>query len=239
MKKTKKTENEFAILTSSKGFPQTEPQASSPPQSDTTRMARHTEPCVARAGQEPRMHRANAGSSPSSFSPAQLVGIQMSQTGDKDALCFQSQPSTHPSCWTQHTPCKRETSRLYVHTSTSKPPPRTPSLNLTRNVALTWKEKLSSMGGSQPGRDYCSLSLLKQITHGQYISACQALSRSPCASPSCARTHQISLPPDSQSPLGSLFELHSQWNLVLAKATASGKQVLMAHQGSSSLPAGY
>lgn len=70
---------------------------------------------------------------------------------------------------------------------------RKPSLNLTLNVDLALKEKLSCTGGSQPARNYCSLSFLKQIRHGQYISACQALSRSPCASPSFLPTHQISL----------------------------------------------
>lgn len=70
---------------------------------------------------------------------------------------------------------------------------RKPSLNLTLNVDLALKEKLSYTGGSQPGRNYCSLSFLKQIRHGQYISACQALSHSPCASASFLPTHQISL----------------------------------------------
>lgn len=69
---------------------------------------------------------------------------------------------------------------------------RKPSLNPTLNVDLALKEKLSCTGGSQPGRNYCSLSFLKQIKHVQYISACQALSRSPCASPSFLPTHQIS-----------------------------------------------
>lgn len=54
------------------------------------------------------------------------------------------------------------------------------------------KEKLSCTGGSQPGRNYCSLSFLKQIKHGQYISACQAVSHLPCTSPSFIPTHQIS-----------------------------------------------
>lgn len=80
--------------------------------------------------------------------------------------------------------------------STDLPPSphRTPSLNLTLNTDLTLKEKLSSIEGSQPGRNYCSLSFLKQIKHGQYISACQALSRTFCASPSYVPTHQISPP---------------------------------------------
>lgn len=69
---------------------------------------------------------------------------------------------------------------------------RKPSLNPTLNVDLALKEKLSCTGGSQAGRNYCSLSFLKQIKHGQYISACQALSRSPCTSPSFLPTRQIS-----------------------------------------------
>lgn len=57
---------------------------------------------------------------------------------------------------------------------------------------LALKEKLSCIGGSQPGSNYCSLSFLKQIKHGQYISACQALYPSPCTSPSFLLIHQIS-----------------------------------------------
>lgn len=79
-------------------------------------------------------------------------------------------------------------------TSTDLTPSRSrkPSLNPTLNVDLALKEKLPCTGGSQPSRNYCSLSFLKQIKHGQYISACQALSRSPHASPSFLPTHQIS-----------------------------------------------
>lgn len=59
-------------------------------------------------------------------------------------------------------------------------PHRTPSLNPTLNIYLASKENLSSTAASQPGRNYRSLSFLKQIKHGQYTSACQALPLTLC-----------------------------------------------------------
>lgn len=98
---------------------------------------------------------------------------------------------------------------------------RKPSLNSewVLNVDLALKEKLSCTGGSQPGRNYCSLSFLKQIKHGQYISACQALSPSPCASPSFLPTHQIS-PTMTPNP-----HWHHHFNFTASKTWPWSKQL--------------
>lgn len=119
---------------------------------------------------------------------------------------------------------------------------RKPSLNPTLNVDLALKEKLSCTGGSQPGRNHCSLSFLKQIRHGQYISACQALSCSPCASPPPSLPLTRFLSPQFPIPAGTTISTsqlvgpgpgQSNWPRKASFLDA------MACQGSSSLLAGY
>jgi len=117
----------------------------------------------------------------------------MSQTGDKDAVCFRPWPDTAPPRWSPTIHPANEKPLASASTDLPPSPHRTPSLNPTLNVDSASTEKLSSPGGSRPGRNHRSLSFLKQMTHGQHLAACQARSRSPGFSPHASRSPLRSL----------------------------------------------